>query len=342
MAELERGALRLGAMMRRHQRSQPGAIDKRHVVHVEHDFLFATGDQAFHFFAKRVALFTEHDAPVQRNHSHAIHFAVRHLKCHILISSSEAAPAATGAGPAEHISNSPRKTCNSRKPDKSAYSATTPAAGNRRDNTAKHLPAEQRVFALAAQLAAARPPRHPAEPERAPGWPEQALASRHVPRRDGYSTSTCRGKAQGRQRKRYSEFEPGPGSESKTRRRKIIRRVTKAFLSASIMLESRVVGKVRDHASIWDFCANHIGRSRFIGRAAARRRNPRARGGTCAHSGSARHSGTCAARHGSACTTCRCSPCNSAPSVRRASHAPSWFRDHDAQSRQRQPNGSSR
>src|SRR5712692_11364388 len=329
-------------MMRRHQRSQPGAIDKRHVVHVEHDFLFATGDQAFHFFAKRVALFTEHDAPIQRHHSHAIHFAVRHLKCHILISSSEAAPAATRAGPAEHISNSPRKTCNSRRPDKSAYSAATPAAGNRRDNTAKHLPAEPRVVALAAQLAAIRRPRHPAEPERAPDLPEQALVSRHVPRRDGYSTSTCKGKAQGHQRKRYSEFEPGPGSESKTRCRKITRRVTKAFRSASIMLKSRVVGKVRDHASIRGFCANHIGRSRFIGRAAARRRNPRARGGTCAHSGSAGHFGTCSTRHCGACTTCPCSACNSARSVRSASHAQSWFRDHDAQSRQRYSNDPSR
>jgi hypothetical protein len=45
-------------------------------------FFFSLGDQAFHFFAQRVALFAEHDAPVQRHHGHAVHFPVGHLQSH--------------------------------------------------------------------------------------------------------------------------------------------------------------------------------------------------------------------------------------------------------------------
>src|SRR5258708_1343897 len=99
VAELEPGALGLGAVMRGHQRPEPGAVNEGHVVHVQHDFLFAGGNQAFHFFAKRVALFSQHDAPIQRHHCHAIHFPVRHLECHVVLSSSIAVPAATVPGP---------------------------------------------------------------------------------------------------------------------------------------------------------------------------------------------------------------------------------------------------
>src|SRR5882762_2795701 len=138
VAQLQPRSLRFRAVVRRHQRPQPRAVDERHIVHIQHDLLFSGGDQALHFFAKRVALFAEHDAAVQRHHCHAIHFAVRHLQSHVLISSSVAVPAATRPVP-QHISNSPRKTCNSRTPRRSVCSAAIPAAGNKRDNSARRL-----------------------------------------------------------------------------------------------------------------------------------------------------------------------------------------------------------
>src|ERR1700674_437015 len=98
--------MRLRAVMRRYQGAEPGAVDEGHVVHVQHDILLAAGDQAFHFFAKGIALFAEHNAPIQPHHCHAIHFEVRHFECHVLISSLEAGPAKDG--PAQHISNSRR------------------------------------------------------------------------------------------------------------------------------------------------------------------------------------------------------------------------------------------
>jgi len=80
--QLQRSALRLGAVMRGHKRAETRAVDERDVRHVQHDFFLSFGDQALHFFAKRVALFTQHDASIQRHHGHAIHFPVRHLQSH--------------------------------------------------------------------------------------------------------------------------------------------------------------------------------------------------------------------------------------------------------------------
>ena len=83
VAQAQRGPLRFRAVMRSDQGAEAGAVDKSDVVHVEDDFLFSVGDQALHFFAQRIALFTQNDAAVQRHHGHAIHFAVRHLQCHV-------------------------------------------------------------------------------------------------------------------------------------------------------------------------------------------------------------------------------------------------------------------
>src|SRR5437867_6978907 len=51
MAQAQPGALRFCAMMGGYKRAQPGAVDKRNVVHVEDNFLFSRGDEALHFFA---------------------------------------------------------------------------------------------------------------------------------------------------------------------------------------------------------------------------------------------------------------------------------------------------
>src|SRR4029077_3427112 len=85
MAEAERRALTLRAVMRGYQRAETRAVDEGDVVHVEDDFLFTFGEQAFYFFAQGVALFSQNNAAVQRHHGHAIHFAIRHLQCHVRI-----------------------------------------------------------------------------------------------------------------------------------------------------------------------------------------------------------------------------------------------------------------
>jgi hypothetical protein len=47
------------------------------------------GQKRLHFFAQRVAFFAQHDSPVERNHRHAVHFALTHFQCHVISSSSE-------------------------------------------------------------------------------------------------------------------------------------------------------------------------------------------------------------------------------------------------------------
>src|SRR5436853_7737766 len=49
VAEAQRGALRLHAVMRGNQRAQTGAVDEGDVVHTEDNFLFPLADQAFTF-----------------------------------------------------------------------------------------------------------------------------------------------------------------------------------------------------------------------------------------------------------------------------------------------------
>ena len=85
VAEAERGALTFGAVMRGDEGAETRAVDKGDVVHVEDDFLFALGEESLYFFTQRVALFSQNDAAVQCHHGHAIHFAVRHLQCHVRI-----------------------------------------------------------------------------------------------------------------------------------------------------------------------------------------------------------------------------------------------------------------
>jgi hypothetical protein len=102
-------------------------------------------------------------------------------------------------GTAQLISNSPRRTCNIRRPGKSTCSAVTRAAASKPDNTGR-------------RLRAVHPRSHPGLLRRSrvsPGWAqlvqrkyhlplvgrEQPLLSRRVPRPDGYSTSPSKGKA---------------------------------------------------------------------------------------------------------------------------------------------------
>ena len=107
---------------------------------------------------------------------------------------------------AARINNNPRKTCNSRRAGKSACSAATPIAANRRDNTAKHLrtscrPALAARFAFAQRVHSCAQPRFAkhlwaaAEDPHCADGPGRTVSSRHVPRRDGYSISPCKGKA---------------------------------------------------------------------------------------------------------------------------------------------------
>ena len=83
VAEAQGSALGLDAVMSGDERSQPGAVDERDVVHVEDNFLFTFGHQSFYFFAQGVAFLAEHNAPVQCHNGHAIHFAIRHLQSHV-------------------------------------------------------------------------------------------------------------------------------------------------------------------------------------------------------------------------------------------------------------------
>jgi len=84
VAEPQRSALRLHAVMRGDESAEAGAVNKSHVVHIEDNFLFSFSDQAFYFFAQGVAFLAEDNAPVQCHHGHAIHFAVCHLQGHVI------------------------------------------------------------------------------------------------------------------------------------------------------------------------------------------------------------------------------------------------------------------
>ena len=178
--------------MRRHQRAQARAVDERDVVHVQHDFLFAFGDQALHFFAQRVALFAQHDAPVKRNHRHAVHFPLVIFKATFFPPHRKAVPAATRAGTTKLINNSPRTTCNNRRLGKPICNAAIPAAASTPDNSAKHLPPRP---PRTVQLSLAR---HLAQiPQPALAEPGQVPVSRHYSRPVVYSTSPANCVAQG-------------------------------------------------------------------------------------------------------------------------------------------------
>ncbi len=88
------------------------------------------------------------------------------------------------------VNNSPSRTCNNRKRNRSTCSGAIRAAASRPDSTAKDLrsdlrdagdPAEAQRFAL-----------QPVPAHRGPGLPP---TSRCVPWLDGYNTSRCKGKA---------------------------------------------------------------------------------------------------------------------------------------------------
>ena len=66
-----------------YQSAESGAVDVADVGQIKHDFLFAGCEQAFHLFAERIAFFAEHDAPFDLEHGNAIHFSIRHSKCHV-------------------------------------------------------------------------------------------------------------------------------------------------------------------------------------------------------------------------------------------------------------------
>src|SRR5206468_7604826 len=79
--------------------------------------------------------------------------------------------------------SSPRRTCNSRIPDRSTYSDGTPTAASKRDSTAKDLRQDRRDSGCSARL-------QKMELQTVPARPGPALipTSRRVPRLDGYNT----------------------------------------------------------------------------------------------------------------------------------------------------------
>src|SRR5271156_6947203 len=57
VGQLQRGALRASAVKRGHERTETGAVNVANVREVQHDLFLPRSQQAFHFLAKRVALF---------------------------------------------------------------------------------------------------------------------------------------------------------------------------------------------------------------------------------------------------------------------------------------------
>ena len=129
------------AVMRGDQRAQARAVDERDVVHVQDNFLFALGDQAFSLFrAARCSLRQERcGRPAPPRTRHPLPGSSSSMP-RVFLLISEAVPAATRAGTTQLINNSPRRTCNIRRPGKSTCNAATPAAASTPDNSAKHLP----------------------------------------------------------------------------------------------------------------------------------------------------------------------------------------------------------
>jgi hypothetical protein len=135
---------------------------------------------------------------------------------------------------AQLISNSPRRTCNIRRPGKSTCNAGTRAAASKPDNTAKRLralrprshPGSLRSSSSGpgrAQLVQREHHQPPVGPFDSQGKQEEALLSRHVPRPDGYSTSPSRGKAGdplGQARPRCRQGERAEGDDSRRSRMK--------------------------------------------------------------------------------------------------------------------------
>ena len=70
--------------MRGNESAQSSAVDKSNIVHVQDNLLLSGSDEAFDFFAQRIAFLAEHDAAVQRHHGDAIHFTIGHLQCHVI------------------------------------------------------------------------------------------------------------------------------------------------------------------------------------------------------------------------------------------------------------------
>ena len=103
-------------------------------------------------------------------------------------------------GTAQLISNSPRRTCNIRRPGKSTCSVATRAAASKPGNTGKRLRAQPKNHRSPLRAKRVSPGR--AQPlqrryRQHPVGREQPLLSRNVPRPDVYSTSPSKGKAAG-------------------------------------------------------------------------------------------------------------------------------------------------
>jgi hypothetical protein len=55
------------------------------VVHIHDDLLLSFSNQALQFHTQSIALLSEHDAVVQRQHGLAVHFAIRHSRSYVCI-----------------------------------------------------------------------------------------------------------------------------------------------------------------------------------------------------------------------------------------------------------------
>src|ERR1700722_6494801 len=79
VSQLQSGALRAGAMEGGDQSAESRAVDIADVREIQHDFFLARREEGFYFFTERVALFTEHDPPIDIQNIHSVHNPIDHF-----------------------------------------------------------------------------------------------------------------------------------------------------------------------------------------------------------------------------------------------------------------------
>src|SRR5579863_2090275 len=149
--QLQRGALLARAVERSHQSAEPRAVNVADVRKIQHDLLLPGREQRFHFLAKGIALFAQHDAPFDLEHGHAIHVTIRHSQCHVHPSSKTriaflkhfpVRPASAGPPACMSPNKSPSTTCNTRTPGKSSCSFSVLALPSTSGSTTKRIPCD--------------------------------------------------------------------------------------------------------------------------------------------------------------------------------------------------------
>src|ERR1022692_2566801 len=92
-AETNRCAARTGTVMHGNERAETGAVNHGDVAQIQEDFRAALGKQGLDFFAERTGFFPKHEAPVERDNDHAVHFPIGHFQCHVCFPSAKSAAA---------------------------------------------------------------------------------------------------------------------------------------------------------------------------------------------------------------------------------------------------------